>query len=442
MIDQERITAIQELFGRKPIWLQENRCLNARHRKAGCTRCEDACPSGAIVLDDGNPVLDLGQCVRCGICLHECPTDVFNQRNVPENVLAQTVRQLVPKPTGLACSIHPEPGLTDAPVAGVVRHQRCLGALSPEQLLGLSRDGERILWLDDTICDRCPIGEAQTIIVQSAAAANRLLEAAGRPRAIHVQSAEDSQRADHPEQRPVLNGMQPRLSRRGLFGALGQFAKEKATEAADFLPDPEPEGPVPVEERLPYRVPRSRERLLARMAHLLSPEEPAEGTSRSASVPVHDIPFAQVSVAADACSGCGLCARFCPTGALAFHGELLGIGRSEDHPEPFALSFRAAICIDCGICAIACPDDAIRFGEELPVEDLISDDYHELIRGELIPCASCGALTARRPTDEQALCYACRYGAGTVRPLQDRANLFADLLKRLAKEDDPQADED
>lgn len=442
MIDQERIHAIQELFGRRPIWLHEGRCLNARHRKAGCTRCEDACPSGAITLDGGNPALDLDQCVRCGICLHECPTDVFNQRNVPENILAQTVRQLVPKPIGLACSIHPEPGMTDAPVVGVVRHQRCLAALSPEQLLELSRDGERVLWLDDTICERCPIGEAQAVIARSARTANQLLEATGRPATVHVQSAENSQRQERRTEHRVLDGMQPRFSRRGLFGALGQLAKEKATEAMDFLPDPEPEGPVPVEERLPYRVPRSRERLLEHMARLFSSGEAEEGTSRPARLSVRDIPFAQVSISAEACSGCGLCARFCPTGALAFSGDILGIGRTGDQPEPFALSFRAAICIDCGICAAACPDDAIHFGEDLAVEDLIADEYHELVSGELLPCTSCGALTAQRPQDDEPLCYACRYGAGTVRPLRDNANLLGDLLKRLPKDGKPESGED
>jgi Ni,Fe-hydrogenase III small subunit/ferredoxin-like protein FixX len=41
----------------------------------GCRACVDACPTDAIALD---PVrLDLGQCVFCSECVHECPEGKF-----------------------------------------------------------------------------------------------------------------------------------------------------------------------------------------------------------------------------------------------------------------------------------------------------------------------------------------------------------------------------
>ena len=38
----------------------------------GCGLCEDACPSGAITVDDV-AVVDAKKCTDCGTCIDECP---------------------------------------------------------------------------------------------------------------------------------------------------------------------------------------------------------------------------------------------------------------------------------------------------------------------------------------------------------------------------------
>lgn len=75
-------------FGGQPIHVQPDQCLNGRHKDAGCHRCVEACPTQAIALYPQNdrsphgpllPQLTSEQCVRCGLCLHACPTDVFSR---------------------------------------------------------------------------------------------------------------------------------------------------------------------------------------------------------------------------------------------------------------------------------------------------------------------------------------------------------------------------
>ena len=46
------------------------------------------------------------------------------------------------------------------------------------------------------------------------------------------------------------------------------------------------------------------------------------------------------------CSGCGWCAKTCPTGALAMDGAL-------------PMLVRPTACVSCGVCVDVCPTDAI-----------------------------------------------------------------------------------
>jgi ferredoxin len=350
----------------------------------------------------------------CGICLHTCPTEVFEQQGAPEVTLIRVGEQLPSQPLALVCPLHSAPEYTAAPVAAIVQHRRCLAALSPVNLLQLSQLGERPLWLDDSECADCPISGGRATLAASAAVTCTLLHAYGQPPAVHLLSEQPDAQVQPPQRRPLFDGGQPKLSRRGIFEYLRIRAVEGARSKVLPAADAAALRTVPVTQRLSQRVPASRQRLLELLASLApAPEQ---------TVPADEIPFASLQVDVTRCSGCGLCARFCPTGALDFAID----------EKAFRLQFQPAICLDCTICVAACPEDAVQLGETLNLSDLTAQVSALLVEGALTQCVDCGAPTAQYDYNVQAArCYSCRKGAGLVRSLRDGAGLMADLLHRI-----------
>ncbi|RME58361.1 MAG: 4Fe-4S dicluster domain-containing protein, partial [Caldilineae bacterium] len=299
------IPLLQERFGGRAPQVRAESCLNARHRHADCTRCVDACAPAAIALEDRLPELDPDLCVHCGACVATCPTDVFSQLSPPEKTLALTFEQLPgAAPLELICSLVEPAKTTHAPVAARVQHRRCLAALTPEQLLTLSGDGARPLWLDDSACAACPLHPAHAVIRASVATVNGLLAAVGRTPSLALHTEDADRLLDEPIQRPVLDGMRPQVSRRGFFGALRKMAEDRVEQALEEEPAPMLRAAAPVDQRLPRQLPPSRKRLLDRLARLASFEEAAEAPL-DREVPLAGLPFAAVHVDPAACSGCG-----------------------------------------------------------------------------------------------------------------------------------------
>ncbi|RLT45141.1 MAG: hypothetical protein DWI57_01475 [Chloroflexi bacterium] len=399
-------------------------CLNQRHRGAGCCRCVDSCPTDAIRLEGGRPRLDETLCVQCGSCTVVCPTDVFTQINPPEPTLMLTFQHLPPTaPLEVVCPLRSGGAESRAPVAAVVRHRRCLAALSVPHLLEISRQGERPLWLDDSPCADCPFGACHSLLTASVAAANTLLAAFGHPPSLALHTTHPEQLLPAPLARPVLDGMKPQLSRRGFFGALRQMGQERVERALTEEAPPMLRPAVAVDQRLPRRLPHSRKELLAHLSGLVI----EDGLSQEAEIGLADLPFAVVGVDADACSACGLCSRFCPTGALHFDGP--GVGALTSYKDAaYALDFQARLCIDCAICQVACPEEAIAFGDSLRTEQLLSARAESLVAGKMTACITCGAPVAEHI--QPSRCHVCRQGAGKVTPLHDGAGLMTDLLRR------------
>lgn len=93
--------------------------------------------------------------------------------------------------------------------------------------------------------------------------------------------------------------------------------------------------------------------------------------------------FGEVHVDASACDLCGICMRFCPTGALC--------GTPMPPTNPFVaatrsievkgeLDFRANDCVACGLCADVCPKRALELRSGIAAEDLFALEPRVLLK--------------------------------------------------------------
>lgn len=314
---------------------------------------------------------------------------MFTQGRVPEIKLLDAFESIPQdRPAELTCPRNDRPQHSRVAGATVVQTPRCLAALTVPLLLALRRHVTP-LWLNDEICAGCPIGRAQPYIARTGEAVNALLTAFGHSPAVRTYQANPEELAVAPTETPVYSGREPTYTRRGFFTSLGRLTRQATVNVIAESTAREPQGPIPVKQRLSHRVPENRHQLLLGVRTL--------GDPSSAPMALSLLSMADVAVDGDACSACGLCARFCPTGALKFAAD-------ESH---FVLRFVLATCVDCAICALICPDAAVSFAYESPLSALVESAPSLLLAGNLVPCARCSQPVAGAP-EEKVNCYVCR----------------------------------
>jgi ferredoxin len=408
MVESNKPAELVDLWNGSSPRVLGNRCLNIRHRARACRICMDACPVDAISIPQGDsanavPVtLDQDMCVRCGLCVHACPTGVFVQTRAPESKLPQAITNSSSQTIELACPRKEPADLSQVPEAGVVQTPRCLAALSAPALLEMAAAG-KTLWLNDSMCHTCPIGQARWAIQRTITTANRWLQVMGHEAIIRSYLINADELADTPVSWPVIQGSQPIMSRRDFFRSVTRLAEQTAVPPDGSLPSEDGMG-----RRLAHHIPAQRQHLATALGQLV--------THPSASVPTAALPIADVTISDD-CTACGLCAQFCPTEAISFVSD----------GEYYVLNFSAALCLgdDCSLCVIGCPTHAVAFGQEVMSGELLRTRPRPVRAGRLAPCAQCGTLTAADEVDaadEAALCYVCQTQANRPSLLSSLSN--------------------
>ncbi|MBP7689111.1 MAG: 4Fe-4S binding protein [Thermoflexales bacterium] len=391
----DTLTKLTDHFSHEPLIVNAERCLNARYKNADCHRCAAVCPVEAIHLNKQPVQFDSEVCARCGACVWQCPTEVFAQPQASKSKLRETLQAVGAVPVELRCPQHTG-NTTLIPDVTIIQQPQCLADLSPARLIDLAI--ERPVWLSDLACAACPLTEAHASITRAVNDANRWRAAFNQPRQIHVLTTDGNHFAP-PHTAPVMDSTNPPSDRRNFFGFLKKALVETGATVVGEPANPN-DLPVPVNQRLPQRLPRERQNLLTVLSQLGQPQDVPLG-------------LATISIELEQCTACGLCAKFCPTGSIRF--------QANEHR--FDLDFIPAACLDCGICMRACPAQAITLTHDTLPRRFIRMTATLLVEGDLVPCAVCQKPTAA-------------HGAGTrcevCRTVPDQRSLAADFFRSLA----------
>ncbi len=308
------------------------RCIRVRNRHAGCHRCVDACPAGAIGLVDGELTADPARCIGCGNCATACPTSTFTANDPNDVRLFASACAAMAKAGGTAV-------FSDVPTYGnQAVTVKSLGRVSEFLVVRLARAGAREV---DLVHLAAGDKQGAALAQEVCASANSILAAWGSsvearvtqvlPSGIQIApTTADGTGASAPAASTPGTGLrQPTLAADAAKSASASPAKAAFKKLR-----------VMKDGSLPHFVPDDREALTDLLYEM---GDPVQDTVESRL-------WGHVVIDQAKCTECRMCAVFCPTGALARFDD--GQGRSGIEHSP-------SDCMKCLCCHDVCRAGAV-----------------------------------------------------------------------------------
>lgn len=344
----EALQALPEMVGefQKPRYFayQENLCAHGSRGVGGCTRCIDACATGAIRSAGERVEVDPYLCQGCGSCATTCPSGAMGYAFPSATALLGVLRAAVQAyrnqdAGGPPCVLFHDDGsggerlqdMTDSlPERVLPVAVEDVGSIGPETWFALLAFG-----VSDVLLLLPPEPEASLV-----AASRTQLDIAGELLAGIGESPDRVRLLAGPAELDVALGAladHPPRSIDGNFSLSG--SKREIWQRALFA--------------------------------LADPPPPAFSLSAGA-------PFGNIEVDQAACTLCMACAAVCPVEALTGAGGAPRLEFAEDR------------CVQCGICERACPEDAIGLAPRMDVYAQTADGTRVLNEDVPFHCLQCG----------------------------------------------------
>lgn len=356
---------ILERLESKALHIEPARCVKVRNRNASCARCANVCTSGAITVEDNVIDIDGEKCTGCGSCAAACPTAAIACDKPSDERLSADFARSIDACEGRAAVICGRVAARKTVDVDLAVEVLCLGRLDAAALVDAAAQGASGIDLVDGTCATCKFRAAVAQIDAAVAEANALL-GAWRSDCVVVRTSEIPARLAASDPRQAIGG----VSRRGFFTGVRSQARNFAGEAAVYGLEKElgikkeaatlretlkvgddgclPHGPVPRHENL--------------LENLFAMGEPDD-------VVIPTRQWGDVTIDPEKCDNCGVCATFCPTGALSKvmreSQRKPGQAASRGAKQVECLEFRLCDCVGCETCADVCIAQALSVSHEV-----------------------------------------------------------------------------
>ena len=353
------IMQVAESLEKSPVIIVGDRCVAVRNRNASCRRCVKTCPADAVSVKVNEATIDASSCIACGACVAACPTEAIvsvkptgsDVRSAAFGSISKNGGRAVVACARIASKRQADPGrYAEVP---------CLPHASETLAIQLVAQGAAEVMLVDGNCATCKHGMCASAIDEAVQHANALLAA-------HGSEARVVRRTGFPEDmRGEGAASMHGSTRRGFFSDAAVAAKETAKAAAKAT----------LESELGYKLdePSIGERLRVTEAGTLPLLKTPSHEAAINALDVIGIPesgaiesrlFGSVSIDVKKCNACGMCAVFCPTGALSRNP-------AEKPSDPIRFfEFSASDCVQCGICVDVCWKGALTLSTSVEAAEL------------------------------------------------------------------------
>ena len=327
-------------------------CSKIKHKSSPCTICYSLCPTQAITV--GGPgetiTIDWDNCTGCGMCVSQCPAQVFTLRHGGYKKFTDNLTTYI-NPKGnitIACSMNP---LYNKRAASV----ECVGIFNIVDILLLYLRGASRITIKYGVCSQCESKHGVNVLKEELKHLEQLKLIFEDLNNIEIIEEYDSIKIIFPIQHPVLEIKEeekpnPTVDRRGMFSFFTSSLKESLIKSADMVTvESNPEKTV---IDFSHEVTKRRKLFLDIIMEL--------GKITQQEVTTGQI-FNNIAIE-ESCIYCGMCARFCNTGALKINDE-----RTE-------ITFNPSQCISCGLCEKSCYHNKLEYRPTLNLRTFFKDN--------------------------------------------------------------------
>lgn len=353
------IVQIAEALEKSPVHVIQDRCAAVRNRNATCRRCIDVCPNDAIKIELNQLTLSASQCVDCGLCTAVCPTEALESKPSDYELASALGKSTVAADGAaiIACARISSKHKADPSMYAEVP---CLGHVYTAILVGLASHGAASIQLVDGNCRTCKYRAIESVLDGVVSDANALIASCGGT--VRVERRTGFPEGLKPEDARGLYGS----TRRGFFSSAKDAAKDAAMAAAQVTIEQELGVQMEQKKQIGSRLRVDKAGALPKIATVRHDAviNAMDAIGAPAVEAVDTQQFATVDIDLGRCNACGMCAVFCPTGALKRDAS-----KKLGDPVKY-LEFSASDCINCDMCVDVCWRKCLSVSTKVSMDEL------------------------------------------------------------------------